>query len=52
MKKTATIGVDGVKKILFNAYSVFTGKFNRTFNDEIMVKELSKVDRAATGLHL
>ena len=52
MEKTATLGVDGVKKILFNAYIVFTGKFNKTFDIEITVKELSKADRAATGLYL
>jgi hypothetical protein len=52
VKKTATLGVDGVKKILFNANIVFTGKFNKTFDNEITVKELSKADRAATGLYL
>jgi len=46
VEKTATIGVDGVKKILFNVYIVFTGKFNKTIDNEI------KVDRAATGLYL
>jgi hypothetical protein len=48
----ATIGVDGVKRILFNAYIVFTGKFTKAFDSEITVKELSKADRAATGLYL
>jgi hypothetical protein len=52
VKKTATLGVDGVKKILFNAYVVFTGKFNKTFDNKITVKELCRADRAATGLYL
>ena len=52
MEKSATIGVGGVKKILFKAYIVFAGKFNKTFDNEITVKELSKADRATTGLYL
>jgi hypothetical protein len=52
VEKTATIGVDGVKKIIFNAYIVFSGKFNKTFDNEIMVKKLSNAGQAATGLYL
>jgi len=33
VKKTAVLGITGIKKILLNAYNKFTGKNVRAFND-------------------
>jgi hypothetical protein len=37
--KTATLGVTGVKKLLFTAYVTFTGEVNKLFNDEKEAKD-------------
>ena len=39
VSKTATIGVDGLKKVLFNAYVMFTGEINKAFDNEKEAKD-------------
>jgi hypothetical protein len=39
VSKTATLGVTGLKQILFNAYVKFTGEINKPFDDENSAKE-------------
>lgn len=39
VEKTATLGVEGLKKVLFDAYILFTGEVNKTFDSEIAAKE-------------
>jgi hypothetical protein len=34
VERTATIGVSGVKEILFKSYIAFTGETNKTFSSE------------------
>lgn len=39
-KKTATVGINGVKRLLFNTYISFTGDYNvRLFNEEDVALE-------------
>jgi hypothetical protein len=37
--KTATLGVEGIQRVLFNAYILFTGEVNKTFSSEEEAKE-------------
>lgn len=39
VSKTATIGVTGVQKVLFNAYIMFTGEINKAFDTEKEAKD-------------
>lgn len=39
VSKTATLGVAGVQRILFNAYVMFTGEVNKAFDNEKEAKD-------------
>ena len=39
VEKTATLGVSGIKKVLFTAYIAFTGEINKAFDNETDAKE-------------
>ena len=39
IEKTATLGVSGIKKVLFSAYIAFTGQVNKAFDNETDAKE-------------
>ena len=39
IEKTATLGITGIKKVLFTAYIAFTGEVNKAFDSEAEAKE-------------